>query len=98
MVKRDGIYTPAGKRIADIALNTQEEIQSPDQNNKMAYQKMDQSPDDYLLQQHAFRFFSEGEKEGTMKNGTHFRGTYTIPENFIRGEDGKISSEILEEI
>jgi hypothetical protein len=33
-----------------------------------------------------------------MKDGTHFRGSYMIPENFIRAEEGKIFPEILEEI
>ena len=97
-VRRDGIYTPAGKKVVDIILETQERMESPDHNDEISYQKMNQNPDDYLLQQHAFRFFSEGEKEGIMKDGTHFRGEYTIPEDFIRAEDGKISSEILEEI
>jgi len=33
-----------------------------------------------------------------MKDNTDFRGTYTLPENFAREENGKISSEIFEEI
>jgi hypothetical protein len=33
-----------------------------------------------------------------MKDNTHFRGSFTIPENFTRGENGDINPEILEEI
>jgi len=98
IVRRDGIYTPAGKKIITITLDTKEQIQSPDADHPITYQKQEQPFDDYLLQQHAFRFIDSGEKEWVMKDGTHFRGEFTIPENFKRAEDGKVSSEMLEEI
>ncbi len=99
VVKRDGIYTPTGKRMVDITINTQEEIISPKSDNEIMYQNQDINPNDYLLQQNAFRFFDEGQKDWIMQNWTHFRWSFIISEDCIGKEmDENISHVMIEEI
>jgi len=98
IVRHDGIFTPTGKKLVDVNMDTQEQILSPDYHHEKEYKKMEQNFDDYLLQKWAFRFVDNGEKTWVMKDNTHFRGTYTIPENFVREENTTVSSEIFEEI